>query len=334
MFVEATTSEIKAIARRVLKGNWGKIFGVLVGLSFLNALVPEIINYIFPNFTIIPDYVNDMINIKVQSNVPLNAAVINNSVNNLYWNNWLYLIYAIFILIPLQLGTINFIYRFVRKNEFKIKNLFFGFEHLLSSFLIPIITSVLVAIPVILALAIGVVVGLIFRDAGAFAFLITFIPIVVGCVFSVILTLGLYMAYYIKCRSPQMSAWACIKESWTLMRDNKTRLFALFITFLGWLILAAIVTAIIIKFLGNFASSSLLYNIFAWFAAFPSILVNVYMQVAVTVFFLFSIGKIREKKATINDNGVTIYQEVVNQKNDTFIDEDEESIDDHKNLEQ
>ncbi len=86
----------------------------------------------------------------------------------------------------------------------------------------------------IINLFVGIAVG--------FGFLLFIVP-------GIILSYRYRLVYYVMFDNPQMGPIACMRESGRLMRGNKARLFRLDLSFLGWIILAAVVSAIFLPVL-------------------------------------------------------------------------------------
>ncbi|MBQ5504413.1 MAG: DUF975 family protein, partial [Oscillospiraceae bacterium] len=86
----------------------------------------------------------------------------------------------------------------------------------------------------IINLFVGIAVG--------FGFLLFVLP-------GIILSYRYRLVYYVMFDNPQMGPIACMRESGRLMRGNKARLFRLDLSFLGWIILAAVVSAIFLPVL-------------------------------------------------------------------------------------
>jgi uncharacterized membrane protein len=89
-----------------------------------------------------------------------------------------------------------------RGREFKIEDLFGGFKE----FVAPLVINILVGIAVFIGLLFLIVPG-----------------IVIG--------LGLSMSYFIVGDNPKIDGVEAMKQSWAMMRGNKTRLFGLYLQF-------------------------------------------------------------------------------------------------------
>lgn len=74
---------------------------------------------------------------------------------------------------------------------------------------------------------------------GLFTFLWSLLLIIPGIVKSY----SYSMAYYIKCDHPEYNWKQCIDESRRIMRGNKWRLFCLDLSFIGWILLAGLASA-------------------------------------------------------------------------------------------
>ena len=88
--------------------------------------------------------------------------------------------------------------------------------------------------------------------------------------------------FFVMADHPEYSANECIEESKRLMMGNKARFFCLHLSFIGWYILAAIPTGIILNI---FDGDGVLATIIAFLASIPLFLVSVYVETANTAFY-------------------------------------------------
>lgn len=112
---------------------------------------------------------------------------------------------------PLTLGLAIFFLKIVRKTPAQIDTVFEGFGNFLSSFILYILSAILIALWTLLFIIPGII--------KAFSY---------------------SMSYYIMADNPEMSASEAIKESMQMMSGNKWRLFCLGFSFIGWILLGMI----------------------------------------------------------------------------------------------
>lgn len=116
---------------------------------------------------------------------------------------------TIFILPTLVLGLITFFLKTARNEMAEIQDLFSGFPNLLKAFCLNFMMSL-------------------------FIFLWTLLLIVPG----IIATFRYAMAFYILVDNPQIGVFDAINESKRIMQGHKWELFVLYLSFLGWILLA------------------------------------------------------------------------------------------------
>ena len=88
--------------------------------------------------------------------------------------------------------------------------------------------------------------------------------------------------FFVMADHPEYSANECIEESKRLMMGNKARFFCLHLSFIGWYILAAIPTGIILNI---FDGDGVLATIITFLASIPFFFVSVYVETANTAFY-------------------------------------------------
>ncbi len=88
--------------------------------------------------------------------------------------------------------------------------------------------------------------------------------------------------FFVMADHPEYSANECIEESKRLMMGNKARFFCLHLSFIGWYILAAIPSGIILNI---FDGDGVLAVIVTFLASIPLFFVSVYVETANTAFY-------------------------------------------------
>ena len=144
---------------------------------------------------------------------------------------------------------------FFREKKTDISTLFDGFSHFGKAFVLMILMGVKI-------------------------FLWTLLFIVPG----IIAAFRYSQAFYVLIDHPEYSPNQCLKESSLMMKGNKWKYFCLELSFIGWIILAS-VPAGILSGLNLGISGGLGTIILTIIMAIPALFVDVYMNVAVTVFY-------------------------------------------------
>lgn len=117
---------------------------------------------------------------------------------------------------PLAVGFSIFALSIIRCQETKIEYLFYGFKNFVNTFVLALVNSI-------------------------FIFLWSLLFIVPG----IIKALSYSMSYYIIADNPDMTPTEARNASIELMNGNKGRLFCLYLSFIGWIILSALTFGIL-----------------------------------------------------------------------------------------
>ncbi|MDF2726302.1 MAG: rane protein [Paenibacillus sp.] len=162
-----TSAELRATARKSLKGNWLPA----IGITLLYIIIVSVLSYI--------PYIG--------------------------------FIGVILLTGPFTLGLIAYYVKLIRSERAEIGDLWGSFGQFGASFLVYLITSVLVFLWSILLIVPGIIAALRYSQS-----------------------------YYILRDNPTIEAMDAIRRSKQMMQGHKGRLFVLYLTFIGWAILAAI----------------------------------------------------------------------------------------------
>ena len=165
------------------------------------------------------------------------------------------------------LGISRFFLALIRRKKHSTGQVFSGFEHFGKAFLLMFLYSL-------------------------FIFLWSLLLIVPG----IIAAFRYSQAFYILADSPEKGVMECISLSKEMMRDNKFKLFCVDLSFIGWLLLAAVPSGVVSGVLAAtsagesvfFAGDSMgyfLFSIIILAASIPTYIVVAYMTATQTVFY-------------------------------------------------
>lgn len=136
-------------------------------------------------------------------------------------------IISILISGPLALGVAMCFLKIIRKEDVKLENLFDGFKNFKTSFLAQLLISI-------------------------FTFLWSLLLIIPG----IIASLSYALTYYIIADNPEIGALEAIKKSKEMMKGYKWDLFLLYLSFIGWGILALLTLGIGFLWLSPYINAS------------------------------------------------------------------------------
>ncbi|MGI6777112.1 MAG: DUF975 family protein [Acetivibrionales bacterium] len=118
---------------------------------------------------------------------------------------------VLFITGPLLLGVVGFFLRIKRGEEATVENLFDGFKCFVPSMVLYLLTYLFILLWSLLLIIPGIIASLRYSQA-----------------------------FFIMKDNPEIKAMDAIKQSKEMMEGNKSKLFLLWLSFIGWAILAAI----------------------------------------------------------------------------------------------
>ena len=144
---------------------------------------------------------------------------------------WISGLYILFVEGPLVLGYSLFALNLFRNNEPKIEQMFYGFEKFSKAFRLLLMIGLLVilwSLPMIPGMLIVITVPWLFP-----ILLLLMIPIVMACI-------RYSLAFFVLADHPEAGVMECISRSKALMAGNKMKYFLLQLSFIGWVLLAAV----------------------------------------------------------------------------------------------
>ena len=161
-------------------------------------------------------------------------------------------IYSTLIGGPLSFGLAMYLLTFFRTRKSDMTLLFEGFSYFGKTFLLYILMNIKIILWSLLLIVPGVIAA--FRYSQAF---------------------------YVMIDHPEYSANQCLEESKRLMVGNKGRLFYLYLTFIGWYLLAALPSG----FFGALSGTTLSGIFLDLLLSIPLFFVSAYVQTSLTVFY-------------------------------------------------
>lgn len=139
--------------------------------------------------------------------------------------------------------------------------------------------------------------------AGSALSLVGSVVAIVGYVFAIIYTFKYALSMYIAIDNPNMRPLDCVNKSAELMNGNKGRLFCLMLSFIGWYLLAIVLT--MIPFVGVIVPFVV------------SIVLAPYLQMACLIFYENMVGI--DTSATYADGSVATSSEITEQSGSTDV---------------
>lgn len=191
--------------------------------------------------------------------------------------------------IVMSFGLARYALKLWRKEECGERTLFEGFAFVwrvigtnLLVALFTILWSLLLVIPYAVIVAVGAWLG---NGFGIFLMVVGYIAFIVGLI---VIVLRYALVNYALADQPELGALGAIQRSKELMKGNKGKFFVMELSFLGWIILAAIPTGIVsgLGTAGVIPAAGILFTILVNVATLPIYLwLEPYMQLCFAGFY-------------------------------------------------
>ncbi|WP_138210250.1 DUF975 family protein [Hathewaya histolytica] len=235
-----SNKEIKASARKALKGKWG---------------ISILVCFLYFCFTA-------SLNIGMSINKYINSS--NTTTPSSSSGSLIVSIINLFIAGAFSFGICHFFLNILNEKETRVSDLFRGFKHYGGTFIANLLVTIYTILWFILfsiPASILIISALVSTGGGLTSLNITSIIIIalvillVSVIFSIVI-LRYSMTYFIYADNPEIGGVDAIKESVSMMKGNCLKLFTLMLSFIGWGILACL-TVVGILFLIPYINASL-----------------------------------------------------------------------------
>lgn len=190
--------EIKENAKKIIKGNLWKIFGILFLVALLGSIVTATIKYIYGM-------------IFAGFNISLTETVITSGIttkiNTLAGN--IFSIIETIVTLMISFVSTHYMLNFVRGNKIDIsESINFLFNNILNIFIVSLLHTLIIEL----------------------GYLLLVIP-------GIIASIGLIFVPEILVDNPNLKNIEVLKKSWNMMMNHKMNYFVFMLSFLGWLLL-------------------------------------------------------------------------------------------------
>ena len=263
--VTETSKELKALSKMALQGLWQKaLVGVIIYEAFI-TLIPGIISALVPGFNY--EYTVD--------------NYLNTGQDLNYTFSMFTYFYQFLLTGPIVIGFTKYLLNIVRRREVNNGLVLKGFEHVVKTFLLQFLKGVftyLWCLPGTLVFTAGIMMG-----QNIFSYILIFGGMAGLFVAVVWASMRYSMAAYYMADDWNLSAMKCIKLSAKGMKGNSGHLIYVYITFLGWYLLAS--------FIGSFIQTPFMGvkgvpgALIAFAAALPVYFVVLYVNITKTFFY-------------------------------------------------
>ena len=190
--------EIKENAKKIIKGNLWKIFGIVFLVALLGSIVTATIKYIYGM-------------IFAGFNISLTETVITSGIttkiNTLAGN--IFSIIETVVTLMISFVSTHYMLNFVRGNKIDIsESINFLFNNILNIFIVSLLHTLIIEL----------------------GYLLLVIP-------GIIASIGLIFVPEILVDNPNLKNIEVLKKSWNMMMNHKMNYFVFMLSFLGWLLL-------------------------------------------------------------------------------------------------
>ena len=144
----------------------------------------------------------------------------------------------------LNIGIAQIHLRIARRQETSFRDILYGFQNRPDKFLgysaMIVVISVICVLPGVIVAMIATSLSPSGGDVALILVLAGAVLCIIGCIILIILMLGWALAPYLLLDQPHLCVMDAMKKSRRLMRGNKGRLFALTLSFLGWILFSVL----------------------------------------------------------------------------------------------
>ena len=221
--MKTSSSELKRRARRNLKGR----YGLCIGIQFLVGAVLLAISLVY----VLTSFSMGLVD-------PFSAGTQNISAGYMAVRAGIYLsflavlsIYSLFM--P---GILKIYLNICTGHTARLSDLLFAFQNkphkFIGLYFINVLIGFIWAIPYFVVLAVALITD--FIPVMVVLLVLTYLLLLIG---SIITMLFLSQTMFLLIESPNQRLWNCLKESVRMMKGNKGRLFYLYLSFFGMIIL-------------------------------------------------------------------------------------------------
>lgn len=223
-----SSAELKQMARNNLSGKWG----IAVGFTVLELLLTIVLSII---------------------TVPFSST---------YTQAGIIIYFVISLIVGLLIGLLSagscyFYLNICRGREYGLGDLFAAFKMHPDRFLI--VSLILTGIQYIFEIPVLILSFTVTDENFLYFTIISSICTIAASIVSIILSLHFALSTYLLLDFPEMGAVASLKLSAKLMRGNKGRYFYISLSFLGWILLAALSCGIGLLWVAPYSSMTFTY---------------------------------------------------------------------------
>lgn len=220
--------QLKLSAKEQLRGSWGN----MALKSFLMYIIPIGIVWAFMIVVMVVGFTMTMFSFAAGSKAPYLTTEAGTLALTVIATVILYAA-LLFVMMALAFGFVDSCIR-LRNGEVTGVGVIFGRFGMLPK-IIKLTLFLLVALVPYM-----VICGI----CGAFPNVFTFLLMLAAAVGYIYVLLRVSMCTYILLENPYTTAWAAVKQSWYMMSGHSWRYFVLLLSFLGWMLLAALTMGI------------------------------------------------------------------------------------------
>lgn len=220
--------QLKLSAKEQLRGNWGN----MALKSFLMYIIPVGIIWAFMIAIMVIGFIMTMFSFASGSRAPYLTTEAGTLALTVIATVILY-VAVLFVMLALEFGFVDSCIR-LRSGEVTGVGAIFGRFGMLPKIIKLTLILLVVIVPYMV----------IYGIFGAFPNVFTFLLMLAATAGYVYAVLRVSMCTYILLENPYTTAWAAVKQSWHMMGGHCWRYFVLSLSFLGWMLLAALTLGI------------------------------------------------------------------------------------------
>ena len=246
----------KAVAKDVLRGRWQLMFVAALVYILVTDLPGVIFTQLFGadiDFYQLYQIIGGGDSGNIDSS--MNELFSSSAYDGYKYPSALSGIYTILVSGPLELGLSIFCIFIIRRAQAGVSLVFSGFTNFLKAFGVTIIIGLICFACLLVAI---IPTAVIMTSAGNNAvvngILAFYSLILVSVVLIIIVSLRYGVVYFILADEPNIKVMECLKKSGRMMKGNKSKMFLLIMSFVGWYILYGISAGIVGTIMGAIGS--------------------------------------------------------------------------------
>ena len=274
ILVKETPYEFRTLARSALRGIWGKaVLGVII-YELLLAIAPSIFTNLFPS---------------------LNYQYSDPSTGYTFLISPVSSLYTILVTGPLGIGYVRYILNILRRKEPNYNLIYSGFAQFIKALVLYLLCALLIWLRTLPFIVLAAFIVMLAPSAIYFGIVVMFVGMILAL-------LQYVLAPYFLADNKELGPIACIKLSKETMMGNKASYTKMILSFIGWMLLVMVISAVLSTSISmyNLASLPYMLTIINIILVIPTSFLMLYVNSASAFFYEIASGKMLKGGGAVN----------------------------------